>query len=193
MHLTGPSRCSEQAWGRHTLTWRNRKLLKAEGLYRAPDGFGEEGIRTPGSLSTSTVFKTAALNHSATSPHRLSLQVQSPAPVSEFTTRPQNYEVCRPCRGQFQRTALTRATRLLRRRRGRDDALDAHVGDEVAVVLVAVHDNHRQWFARAALALVRRRTNRDHPASRFRPSDSKTYRHRTRTPPSRPGLSRPSR
>ena len=29
---------------------------------------GEEGIRTPGSLSTSTVFKTAALNHSATSP-----------------------------------------------------------------------------------------------------------------------------
>ena len=31
---------------------------------------GEEGIRTPGSLSTSTVFKTAALNHSATSPHQ---------------------------------------------------------------------------------------------------------------------------
>ena len=29
---------------------------------------GEEGIRTPGGLSTSTVFKTAALNHSATSP-----------------------------------------------------------------------------------------------------------------------------
>jgi hypothetical protein len=29
---------------------------------------GEEGIRTPGSLSASTVFKTAALNHSATSP-----------------------------------------------------------------------------------------------------------------------------
>jgi hypothetical protein len=29
---------------------------------------GEEGIRTPGSLPASTVFKTAALNHSATSP-----------------------------------------------------------------------------------------------------------------------------
>ena len=29
---------------------------------------GERGIRTPGSLSTSTVFKTAALNHSAISP-----------------------------------------------------------------------------------------------------------------------------
>src|SRR4051812_6671011 len=29
---------------------------------------GEEGIRTPGTLSSSTVFKTAALNHSATSP-----------------------------------------------------------------------------------------------------------------------------
>ena len=33
----------------------------------AKDG-GEEGIRTPGSLPTSAVFKTAALNHSATSP-----------------------------------------------------------------------------------------------------------------------------
>src|SRR5688572_18941523 len=29
---------------------------------------GEGGIRTPGPLSRSTVFKTAALNHSATSP-----------------------------------------------------------------------------------------------------------------------------
>jgi hypothetical protein len=36
---------------------------------------GEEGIRTPGSLSTSTVFKTAALNHSATSPE-LTLNVR---------------------------------------------------------------------------------------------------------------------
>src|SRR5262245_9078853 len=32
---------------------------------------GEEGIRTPGSLSASTVFKTAALNHSATSPRAI--------------------------------------------------------------------------------------------------------------------------
>src|SRR5688572_25037967 len=31
---------------------------------------GEEGIRTPGTLPGSTVFKTAALNHSATSPLR---------------------------------------------------------------------------------------------------------------------------
>src|SRR5687767_1114606 len=35
--------------------------------YRCEVG-GEGGIRTPGPLSRSTVFKTAALNHSATSP-----------------------------------------------------------------------------------------------------------------------------
>ena len=29
---------------------------------------GEGGIRTPGGLASSTVFKTAAFNHSATSP-----------------------------------------------------------------------------------------------------------------------------
>ena len=33
-------------------------------------GGGETGIRTPGTLSRSTVFKTAAFDHSATSPLR---------------------------------------------------------------------------------------------------------------------------
>ena len=32
---------------------------------------GEGGIRTPGSLAATTVFKTAAFNHSATSPKEL--------------------------------------------------------------------------------------------------------------------------
>jgi hypothetical protein len=34
-------------------------------------GGGETGIRTPGTLSRSTVFKTAAFDHSATSPVRV--------------------------------------------------------------------------------------------------------------------------
>src|SRR5688572_17511544 len=45
--------------------------LRSSGLVRCIARWmsgGEEGIRTPGSLPTSTVFKTAALNHSATSP-----------------------------------------------------------------------------------------------------------------------------
>ena len=32
---------------------------------------GEEGIRTPGTVEGSTVFKTAAIDHSATSPPHL--------------------------------------------------------------------------------------------------------------------------
>src|SRR5262245_4418810 len=43
------------------------RLDETRAAARAKSG-GEEGIRTPGSLSASTVFKTAALNHSATSP-----------------------------------------------------------------------------------------------------------------------------
>ena len=39
--------------------------LRVAGFLKAG---GEEGIRTPGSLSASTVFKTAALNHSAIPP-----------------------------------------------------------------------------------------------------------------------------
>ena len=53
---------------------------------RAEADGGEEGIRTPGSLSTSTVFKTAALNHSATSPHGTCLTGQSPGAGYQFTT-----------------------------------------------------------------------------------------------------------
>ena len=52
---------------------------------RAKSG-GEEGIRTPGSLSTSTVFKTAALNHSATSPHWVCLTNQSLRRAPQCTT-----------------------------------------------------------------------------------------------------------
>ena len=32
---------------------------------------GEGGIRTPGGLASSTVFKTAAIDHSATSPSKI--------------------------------------------------------------------------------------------------------------------------
>ena len=42
--------------------------LPAVARRRRAKAGGEEGIRTPGSLSASTVFKTAALNHSAISP-----------------------------------------------------------------------------------------------------------------------------
>jgi hypothetical protein len=65
---------------------RRRKLLNVAGCLAALDGFGEEGIRTPGSLSTSTVFKTAALNHSATSPYWTFLTNQSLRPAPQFTT-----------------------------------------------------------------------------------------------------------
>ena len=44
--------------------WVDTGELEAENTQNG----GERGIRTPGSLSTSTVFKTAALNHSAISP-----------------------------------------------------------------------------------------------------------------------------
>ncbi len=42
--------------------------VRAVSLVRNRDGGGETGIRTPGTLSRSTVFKTAAFDHSATSP-----------------------------------------------------------------------------------------------------------------------------
>ena len=64
----------------------------AEARRRRAKAGGEEGIRTPGSLSTSTVFKTAALNHSATSPHWAFLTGQSLRQAFKFTTRPRNYE-----------------------------------------------------------------------------------------------------
>ena len=50
-----------------SLGWQKRDKfpgISADGVRTG----GEEGIRTPGSLPTSTVFKTAAFNHSATSP-----------------------------------------------------------------------------------------------------------------------------
>jgi hypothetical protein len=37
---------------------------------------GEGGIRTPGTLSGTPVFKTGAINHSATSPHLYSTACQ---------------------------------------------------------------------------------------------------------------------
>ncbi len=40
---------------------------------------GERGIRTPGSLSTSTVFKTAALNRSAISPRKTRADLPAPS------------------------------------------------------------------------------------------------------------------
>src|SRR5688572_15920177 len=46
---------------------RTRRTRSADRSRRAGGG-GERGIRTPGTLSGSTVFKTAALNHSAISP-----------------------------------------------------------------------------------------------------------------------------
>ena len=50
---------------------RDESVLKARCITLPEQKVGgEEGIRTPGSLPASTVFKTAALNHSAPSPRR---------------------------------------------------------------------------------------------------------------------------
>lgn len=46
-----------------------RRCPKTENRFSLAGG-GETGIRTPGTLSRSTVFKTAAFDHSATSPLR---------------------------------------------------------------------------------------------------------------------------
>ena len=43
----------------------------AELSFNISHKFGEGGIRTPGSLSTTSVFKTDAINRSATSPVKL--------------------------------------------------------------------------------------------------------------------------
>jgi hypothetical protein len=44
---------------------------------------GETGIRTPGTLSRSTVFKTAAFDHSATSPLRSGVSAERAASKSK--------------------------------------------------------------------------------------------------------------
>ena len=85
----------------HTPIWMPRAALTCwrQGTWTMTElGDGEEGIRTPGSLSTSTVFKTAALNHSATSPHWTFLTNQSLRRAPQFTTGAEILAPDRPTR-----------------------------------------------------------------------------------------------
>ena len=50
--------------------------------FLALQGIGGGGIRTPGTLSGSTVFKTVALNHSATPPDSFEPQTELKRPIA---------------------------------------------------------------------------------------------------------------
>src|SRR5215216_3644290 len=54
---------------------------------------GGRGIRTPGTVSGSVVFKTTAIDHSAISPHGQFSRYQRVARFIDFTTTLSNYEV----------------------------------------------------------------------------------------------------
>ncbi len=70
---------------------------------------GEGGIRTHGGLAPTAVFKTAALNHSATSPRMSVYRTQG----LRISLKPQM------CKRQLKRRASTR--RLVDVRKGQDD------------------------------------------------------------------------
>ena len=49
--------------------WLDRWLITRDVHREGGRGYGERGIRTPGTLPGSVVFKTTAIDHSAISPH----------------------------------------------------------------------------------------------------------------------------
>ncbi len=59
-----------RGWRCSTLVGGFLSMFAGDGQFRENEAGGGRGIRTPGTLSSSTVFKTAALNHSTIPPHR---------------------------------------------------------------------------------------------------------------------------
>jgi hypothetical protein len=66
-------------------TFKYNNLLHVNG--------GERGIRTPGTVSGSVVFKTTAIDHSAISPYEQFSHIQVDSGTDELTRHRPNYDV----------------------------------------------------------------------------------------------------